>query len=417
MRYYADLHLHSKYARACSKDLTLENIELAAKDKGINLVGTGDFCHPAWHKEIASKLEEAKPGLYRLKNARTEVLFVLSNEISCIYSQGGKVRRVHVCVWAPSLDFVSKLNQVLEKRGCKLGSDGRPIIGMSAYELLKICLEIDEKHLTVPAHAWTPWFAIFGFKSGFDSIEECYKELSPYIYAIETGLSSDPPMNWRLSGLDKVLLVSNSDAHSLNNLGREANAWDLQEPSFAEIHDLLKFKDKKKFLYTMEFFPEEGMYHFDGHRECGVSFSPEQTKKNKGVCPVCKKPLTIGVLNRVDNLADRNEQDINSLDFVPFKSVVPLKEIIADALDVGKHAKQVEIVYRQMLAKGKNEFNILIDMPEEEIKSISSETIANGIIRVRNKRLKLIPGFDGQYGKIKVFNESEHIKFKQSALF
>jgi len=418
MQYIADFHLHSKYARSCSPDLTLENIEVAAKEKGIGLVGTGDFCHPAWHKEIISKLEESYPGLYRLKGSKiSSVLFLLSNEISCIYSQGGKTRRVHICVLAPNLNFVSKLNSAFEKRGCKLASDGRPIIGMSAKELLKICLEIDENHLTIPAHIWTPWFAMFGSKSGFDSLEECYEELTPYIHAVETGLSSDPVMNWRVSNLDKVMLVSNSDAHSLENLGREANVWNLTEPSFQEIYNMFKNRDKKKFLYTIEFFPEEGMYHVDGHRACDFSCLPEQTKKLNNICPKCKKFLTIGVLNRVDNLSDRKEKDINSFNFVPYKSIVPLREIIADALNVGKQSKQVKQLYQQMIKLGGSEFNILLNLTEEEISKISSPTIAQGIIRVRNKDLELIPGFDGRYGQIKIFEDSEKIGFKQINLF
>jgi len=418
MQYIVDFHIHSKYARACSKDLTLENIEVTAKEKGINIIGTGDFSHPAWYKEITSKLKEVYPGLYRLKDSKASgVLFLLTNEISCIYSQGGKTRRVHICVIAPNLDFVTKLNSALEKRGCKLASDGRPIIGMSAKELLKICLEIDKTHLTIPAHIWTPWFAMFGSKSGFDSIEECYEELTPYIYAVETGLSSDPKMNWRVSNLDKVMLVSNSDAHSLPNLGREANVWDLTEPSFKEIYKMFKERDKKKFLYTIEFFPEEGMYHIDGHRDCNFSCLPEQTKMLNNICPKCKKNLVIGVMNRVDNLSDKKEKDINSLDFVQYKSIVPLREIIADALNVGKQSKQVQQLYQQIIKYGQSEFNVLLNLSEEEIIKISSAVIAQGIIRVRNSDLELIPGFDGRYGEIKIFADSEKIKFKQISLF
>lgn len=417
MEYISDLHLHSKYARSCSPELTLENIARVAEEKGIGLVGTGDFCHPAWAKEIENKLEEVGKGIYKLKGSGKTPLFVLSNEISCIYSQGGKTRRLHICIWAPDIGFVKKLNNALAKRGCKLASDGRPIIGMSAKELLKICLEIDEKHLTIPAHAWTPWFAIFGSKSGFDSIDECYEELTPYIYAIETGLSSDPLMNWSVSALDKVMLVSNSDAHSLDNLGREANIWDLENPSFSEIYDLLKNKDKKKFISTIEFFPEEGMYHIDGHRDCDFSCLPIQTKKINGICPKCKQALTIGVLNRVDKLADRKEKDINSSDFVPFQSLVPLKEIISDCLGVGKHSKSVLEIYKQLIQKGRNEFNILRNLNHDELKSFCHPAIMEGIIRVRNRQIELIPGFDGRYGKIKLFKDSEKIKPKQIALF
>jgi len=417
MPYICDLHIHSKYSRACSKDLTLENIDRWAKIKGITIVGTGDFCHPAWFKEIESKLEEAYPGLYKLKGSDSGALFMLTNEIACIYSQGGSTRRLHICVLAPNLDFVRKLNQQLTERGCKLASDGRPIIGMSAKELFKICLGIDANHLTIPAHAWTPWFAIFGSKSGFDSIAECYEELSDKIYAIETGLSSDPPMNWRLSALDKIVLVSNSDAHSLPNLGREANVLELNEPSFEEIFELIKNRDRKKFLHTIEFFPEEGMYHFDGHRDCEVNFSPEETKKHQGICPKCKKSLTVGVLNRVDNLADRTQKDINSRQFIPYKSLVPLQEIIADCFDVGKNSKRVQTEYFNLCRVGKSEFNVLLNLNQDELLKLTTPQITEGILRVRRGQVKLTPGFDGRYGKVEIFSSEEKNKQAPLSLF
>ena len=417
MQYICDLHSHSKYARACSKELTLENIDKWCQIKGINIVGTSDFSHPAWFKDIEEKLEEVHNGLYKLKGSDTGVLFMLTNEFSCIYRQGDKTRRLHICVWAPNIGFVRKLNQKLTDRGCKLASDGRPIIGMSAKELLKICLEVDKNHLTIPAHVWTPWFAIFGSKSGFDSIEECYEELSDHVYAIETGLSSDPLMNWRLSVLDKVALVSNSDAHSLQNLGREANVFDLNEPSFSEIYNLIKNKDKKKFLYTIEFFPEEGMYHFDGHRECNISWSPEETKKNKSICPKCKKQITIGVLNRVDNLADRKIKEVDKNKFIPYKSLVPLQEIIAESFNVGKNSKKVQAEYFNLIKEGKNEFNVLLNLTKDELKKITLPKIAEGVLRVRQGKLNLIPGFDGRYGKIEIFSEQEKGINSQETLF
>ena len=417
MPYICDLHLHSKYARACSKNLTLENIDFWCKVKGINIVGSADFTHPAWFKELENKLTEVKPGLYQLRGSKNGTLFMLTTEIACIYSQGGQTRRLHICLWAPNLAFVKKLNQTLGDRGCKLGSDGRPIIGMSAKELLKICLEIDPHHLTIPAHAWTPWFAIFGSKSGFDSIEECYEELSDNIFAIETGLSSDPPMNWRLKALDHLSLVSNSDAHSLQNLGREANVFDLTEPSFLEIRNIIKSRDKNKFLYTIEFFPEEGMYHFDGHRDCDVSFSPAETKKYHGSCPQCKKELTIGVLNRVDSLATRTTTEINPKQFVPFKNVIPLKEILADIMTVGKHSKKVDAEYLRMIKTGGNEFNILLRLTKEQLENISSKQIAEGVIRVREGKVKLTPGFDGRYGTITLFSDQEKHAVEQTKLF
>jgi len=417
MPYICDLHIHSKYSRACSKDLTLENIDKWAKLKGINIVGTGDFTHPLWFKDIESKLEEAKPGLYKLKGSDSGVFFMITTELSCIYSQGGKVRRLHICILAPNIDFARRLIQKLENRDCNLKADGRPIIGLSAKELLKICLEIDEQHLTIPAHAWTPWFAIFGSKSGFDSIEECYDELSSSIYAIETGLSSDPPMNWRLSQLDKVTLVSNSDAHSLPNLGREANVFDLKKVSFKGIRQILTSRDKQKFLYTIEFFPEEGMYHFDGHRECQVSLAPAETKQLQGICPKCKKPLTIGVLNRVDALADHQTTEVVKNNFIPYKSLIPLQEIIADALNVGKQSKKVQTEYFELIKKGKSEFNVLLNLSEEELNQIASSTVATGIIRVRQGIVKIVPGFDGQYGQIEIFSDKERKKESQTTLF
>ena len=417
MQHICDLHLHSKFSRACSKDLTLENIDRWATLKGINIVGSADFTHPAWHKEIETKLEEARPGLYKLKGLKTGTLFMLTTEISCIYAQGGKTRRLHICIWAPDLAFVKKLIRKLTDRGCKLASDGRPIIGMSAKELLKICLEIDEKHLTIPAHAWTPWFAIFGSKSGFDSIKECYEELADNIYAIETGLSSDPPMNWQLSALDKITLVSNSDAHSTNNLGREANVLDLSEISYREIYQIIKNKDLKKFLYTIEFFPEEGMYHFDGHRECNISWSPKETKKHQGICPQCKKEVTIGVLNRVDNLSDRKENEVNEKLYIPYKHLIPLKEIIANNFNMGKQSKKVETEYLKMIERGQNEFNILLNLSQEQITKISSEQIAKGIIKVRQGKIKLIPGFDGRYGQIELYSKEEKKLKPQASLF
>lgn len=417
MSYICDLHIHSKYSRACSKELTLENIDKWAKIKGINIIGTGDFTHPAWFLEIESKLEEAAPGLYKLKGSDSGTLFMITTELSCIYKQGDKVRRLHICILAPNIDFARKLILELNNRGCNLKADGRPIIGLSAKELLKVCLEIDNNHLTIPAHAWTPWFAIFGSKSGFDSLKECYEDLSDNIYAIETGLSSDPLMNWRLSNLDNIALVSNSDAHSLENLGREANILDLTEVSFSSVREIIKNQDKKRFLSTIEFFPEEGMYHFDGHRECRVSFLPAETKKHQGICPKCKKPLTIGVLHRVDDLANRLDSDINKNNFIPYKNLIPLREIIAEALGVGKQSKKVQTEYHNLVERGKNEFNVLLNLSAEELGLITTPMVAEGIIRVRQGKVKVVPGFDGQYGQVEIFTEPEREKARQKTMF
>jgi uncharacterized protein (TIGR00375 family) len=414
MRQIADLHIHSKYSRACSQDLTLVNIDKWCQIKGIDIVATGDFTHPAWFNEIKSKLEPLGTGLYKLKNDSKGTKFILGTEISCIYKQGDKCRRIHINIFFPEISDVEKFNEYLEKGGYNLKSDGRPILGMSAIELAKISLKINEKALIIPAHAWTPWFSIFGSKSGFDTIEECFGVYAKNIFAIETGLSSDPPMNWRLSALDKITLVSNSDAHSLPNLGREANVFDLTESSYDEIYNTLKNQDKKKFLYTIEFFPEEGKYHYDGHASHNYSITPQEAKKNKNICPIDKKPLTIGVLHRVDDLADREVGELDN--HIPFKNIVPLQEIIAEAFDVGKSSKRVQEEYFSMIKKGKNEFAILLDLSIEELKKIGQGEVVEGIKRVRDGKLFIEPGYDGIYGKVKIFNGKERKKFQQASL-
>lgn len=405
----ADLHLHSRFSRACSRDLTLANIDKWCRIKGVNLAATGDFTHPAWFKEIASELEEEGNGFLRLKNSDGRVKFILGTEISCIYSQGGKVRRVHLCLFLPDLEAVMQFNKVLEKRGCNLKSDGRPIVGLSAVEVLKILLEASPRAVMIPAHAWTPWFAVFGSKSGFDSLEECFEELTPEIFVIETGLSSDPAMNWRLSALDKVALVSNSDAHSLPNIGREANVFvlDVQKTSYDELFKIIKEKNPAKFLKTIEFYPEEGMYHLDGHRACNARLTPKETKKNKGLCPVCKKELTVGVLNRVDALADRVDGFIPA-GAVPFVSLVGLDKIIAEALGVKSRAS-VKVVkeYEKLVKIGGNEFNVLLNLSLENLKQMTLPEIVEGICRVRTRELKIEPGFDGQYGRVSIFSPEE----------
>jgi len=272
--------------------MDLDNLDRWAVIKGIKVMGTGDFTHPKWFGEIKEKLEPAEAGLFKLRGADSPTRFLLTSEISCIYKKGGKVRKVHIIIFAPSIEAVDKINTQLNKIG-NLHSDGRPILGLDAKELTKIVLDADKNCLVVPAHAWTPWFAVFGSKSGFDSLEDCFDEYTKYIYAIETGLSSDPAMNWRLSQLDNVTLISNSDSHSPQKIGREANVFDA-ELSYGGIADAIKTKDKNKFLYTIEFFPEEGKYHFDGHKDCNLSLSPKESKKYNNICPKCKKPLIIG---------------------------------------------------------------------------------------------------------------------------
>lgn len=435
MRFICDFHIHSKYSRATSRDMEPEMLAFWAGIKGIKILGTGDFTHPFWIKELKEKLEPAEQGLYKLKNSKVELKlnskvpesfalsfdrriledlrFILTAEISSIYSKGGKVRRIHNIIFAPSFEIAEKINTELEKIG-NIRSDGRPILGLDSKELLKIILNISPKAVLVPAHAWTPWFSIFGSKSGFDTIEECFDEYAPYIFAIETGLSSDPAMNWRLSKLDNISLVSNSDAHSPENLGREANIFEGERIDYDSIINALKKKESSavqktfplKFVSTVEFFPEEGKYHYDGHRLCGVSLNPEETKKYRGICPICGKPVVIGVLNRVNELADRaiGEKPAN---FVPFRNLIPLREIIADALGVGKNAKSVNKEYFNLISRLGSEFQILTESLISDIEGASSAVIAQGVHRVRGGKVSLTPGFDGEYGKIKLFDDKE----------
>ncbi len=414
MKFVGDFHIHSRFARATSPDMTLPNLNRWAAIKGIKVMGTGDFTHPFWFQELQEQLEPAEQGLYKLKAGKEETRFLLTSEISCIYSKGGKVRKIHLILFAPSLSAVEKINAALGAVG-NLRSDGRPIIGIDAKEVVKIALEASPDCMVIPAHAWTPWFSVFGSKSGFNSLEECFDEYTKYIYAIETGLSSDPAMNWRLSGLDAITLISNSDSHSLPKIGREANVFDT-EVSYQGIADAIKTKDPKKFLYTIEFFPEEGKYHFDGHRLCGVSLAPAESKKRNNVCPKCGRPLTIGVLNRVEELADRPEGFVPP-NAIPFKSLIPLEEIIADVLGVRVGTKQSQAEYEKLLNRFGTEFAALLHATSEELKGATSPEIAEGIVRVREGKVKIEPGYDGEYGKIKIFTEDEPKITKQKSLF
>jgi len=406
MKFIADLHIHSKYSRATSKDMDLEELDKWAKIKGIKVLGTGDFTHPEWLKNLKSKLEPAEPGLYKLKKNDQGTRFMLTTEISCIYSKNNKVRKIHILVFSPSFEICEKINTQLSWIG-NLKSDGRPILGLDAKELAKIVVNTSEKCMIVLAHAWTPWFAIFGSKSGFDSIEECFEDYSKYIYAAETGLSSNPEMNWMVSSLDKITLISNSDAHSPKKIGREANVFDA-ELSYSAIIQAIKDKDPAKFLYTVEFFPEEGKYHYDGHRACDISLSPQESKKYNNICPVCGKPLTLGVLNRVEELADRSRGQ-KPEKVIPFKSLIPLEEIIADALGVGPATKSVAAEYDKLI-KAYTEFDVLLNVSKEELRRLVSNEIVEGIIRVRQGKVNLTPGYDGVYGKINIFSQGEQKK-------
>jgi len=408
MKLIADFHLHSKYSRATARDMDLEHIALSAQRKGINIIGTGDFTHPEWFHELKTKLEPAEEGLYKLKNQsdqiKNQVRFIITGEISNIYQRGGKTRRVHNVIILPSLESAEKINNALSWQG-NLKSDGRPILGMDSEELLKIVFQAEPKAMFIPAHIWTPWFAVFGSMSGFDSLEEAFGENTKYLSALETGLSSDPPMNWRISSLDKLALVSNSDAHSPNNVGREANVFDI-DFNYSSLREAIIKKDKTKFLYTIEFFPEEGKYHYDGHRLCKVRMSPEERKKVKGICPVCGKPLTVGVLSRVEELADRPKEEVPA-NAIPFKSLVPLREIIAESLGCQVKTKAVEEEYQKLISQFPNEFYILLEASAQDLQRASTEKMADGIIRIREGKVILEPGYDGEYGKVKVFSDKE----------
>ncbi|RKY28679.1 MAG: DNA helicase UvrD [Candidatus Omnitrophota bacterium] len=401
MKFVADLHIHSKYSRATSRDMEVPKLAQWAKLKGITLLGTGDFTHHLWLEELKRYLTPLEDkGLFIYEG----VYFVLSGEISSIFSQKGRVYRVHNLVLSPSFSIIEEINKLLSFYG-NLASDGRPILGISCEKLAEELFKISEDIMLIPAHIWTPWFSVFGSNSGFNSLEEAFGKYIDKITALETGLSSDPSMNWRLSKLDKFSLVSNSDSHSPSRIGREANVFDC-ELNYWEIKKVLETKDRKKFLYTIEFFPEEGKYHYDGHRNCGVRFHPKETKIHKGVCPKCGKPLTRGVLNRVEELADR-EKGFVPPSAIPYKSFVPLDEIIAEAKGLRKGAKEVERTYLELVNSFGSEFNILVELAEEELFSKLPPKIAEGVKRVRRGSLNILPGFDGEYGQIKIFGQEE----------
>jgi len=404
MRFLADFHLHSKYSRATSKDMEVETLARWAKKKGITLLGTGDFTHPTYFAELRSKLEPLGNGLFRLKKEDQGVRYILTTEVSNIYSQNGKVRRIHNLIFAPDFEVVEVIRSRLGNLG-KLSSDGRPIFSFTAKELVKMVLDISTDCMIVPAHAWTPWFSVFGANSGFDSIEECYGEMSPYIRALETGLSSDPEMNWRLSALDGITLISNSDSHSPNRLGREANGFDC-ELDYKEIVGTLQKKDRKRFLFTIEFFPEEGKYHYDGHRQCGVIFAPAETRAHQSLCPKCHKKLTIGVMHRVEELADRPEGFIPK-NAIPSIHLIPLEEVIAEAMGYRVGTKTVETEYEKLVDRGGSEFRVLLEATPEELTSYVPARILEAIVRMRQGKVSIIPGHDGVYGKITLFPESK----------
>ncbi|RHO18546.1 DNA helicase UvrD [Ruminococcus sp. AM18-15] len=411
MKIIADLHIHSRFSMATSKEGTPENLDFWARKKGISLIGTGDFTHPAWREELKERLVSEGNGLYRLRDAYVKeesrkfpgegTRFVVSGEISSIYKKNGKTRKVHNVILLPSLEAADAMAQRLEKIG-NIHSDGRPILGLDSHDLLEMMLDVCPEGILIPAHIWTPHFSVLGAKSGFDSVEECFEELAPYIHALETGLSSDPAMNWRISKLDRYQLVSNSDAHSPSKLGREANLLDI-DCSYEGLYRAIQTGEGLE--GTVEFFPEEGKYHFDGHRKCGVSLSPVEAERLGGICPVCGKKLTMGVDHRVEQLADRAEGFVKK-DGKKYESLVPLPEVISACMGYSTASKKVQGCFEQMIQTLGTEFDILRNVPSEDIKSCAGERIAEGIENVRTGNVKRIPGYDGEYGKIELFDEN-----------
>jgi uncharacterized protein (TIGR00375 family) len=396
MSFIADLHIHSKFSRATSPDMMIPQISRAAQMKGITLCATGDFTHPEWLKLLQRDLTPTGTGLFKCG----ETNFILSAEVNNASHKRGKFHQMHNVLFVPSFEAAGKINDFLEPYGT-LRSDGRPTLRLDTEDMLKEVLALVPDVMYVPAHIWTPWFSLFGSKSGFDSIEECLGSTKKAITALETGLSSDPPMNWRLSELDPYSLISNSDAHSPSRLGREANVFEC-ELSYAAIRDTLVRKDKKRFCNTIEFFPEEGKYHYDGHRQCNVRLSPKQSLVNNDLCPVCGKHLTVGVLHRVENLADRPEGTVPD-NAIPFKSLVPLEEIIAQAIGAGRDTAGVKSRYDTLVKALGGEFNVLMNVPVKEIELHASEKIAQGIANMREGKVLALPGYDGVFGTIDVF--------------
>jgi len=428
MKFIADFHVHSRFSRATAKNLYFENLYISAQLKGLSVIGTGDFTHPGWFAEIKEKLIPAEPGMFKLKDdisrlcdqevpmsCRRKVRFMLVSEISNIYKKNNKTRKNHNLVFLSDLNQVENFNLKLDKIG-NIKSDGRPILGLDARDLLEILLDTSDQAFLIPAHIWTPWFSLLGSKSGFDSIDECFEDLTPFIFAVETGLSSDPAMNWRVSALDGLTLVSNSDAHSPLKLGREANLFDT-DMSYSAIKSAIKSGDPKKFLGTLEFFPEEGKYHLDGHRKCDVRSWPDKTREQSGICPICGKPLTLGVLYRVEELSDR-PQGIKPKKYHPYSNIIPLVEILSEILKVGPNSKKVMGIYNSLLEKLGPEFDILTTLKRDIIDDAGLPLLGEAITRVRQNKIVLLPGYDGEFGKIKIFKKDERKKLQgQKPLF
>ncbi|WP_433247091.1 endonuclease Q family protein [Streptosporangium sp. CA-135522] len=410
-RFHADLHIHSAFSRACSKDSDLEHLTLWARRKGVTVMGTGDFTHPAWFDRLREGLVPAEPGLFRLRNeldadisrmlppnvASDPVRFMLSVEVSTVYRRDGRTRKIHHLVYLPGFDAAEAFNRGLAGAG-DLSSDGRPVLGMDSRDLLELTLSCGDGAYLVPAHVWTPWFGVFGSKSGFDTIEECYGDLTGHIFALETGLSSDPAMNWRVSALDGYRMVSYSDAHSPPRIGRETTVFDVELDYFAVLRALRTGAGHEG---TVEFFPEEGRYHLDGHRKCDVRMTPEETREHGGICPVCGRPLTVGVLSRVEELADRKEA-VRPDGAAGFRSLVPLPEIVGEILGVGPKSKKALAEVDRLTAVLGSELAILEDLPISDI-AAGSPPLAEAVDRLRRGEVIRDSGYDGEYGTIRLF--------------
>jgi uncharacterized protein (TIGR00375 family) len=396
MRIVADLHLHSKFSRATSREMDVEALARWCTLKGITLVGTGDFTHPVWLRELRAKLKPNGRGLYTFGERH----FLLTSEVSNIYPQGGRLRKIHNILLAPSFEVVDRINAVLARFG-SLMADGRPTLSLPSDKLVEYVMEVSPECMLIPAHVWTPWFSLYGSNSGFDSLQECFGDQVRHIHAVETGLSSDPPMNWRIAELDGVMLVSNSDAHSPAKLGREANVFDCAL-DYSEILGILRRRDRTKFLFTIEFFPEEGKYHFDGHRACNQRLAPKDTRAHRGICPACGRPLTVGVMSRVDALASRQEEAAGS-GRVPFRHLIPLEEIIAEALGSQPGTTTVREEYLKLVQALGNEFAVLMDVPLDEVTRYARPRVVEGLRRVREGRVQIRPGYDGVFGEIRIF--------------
>jgi len=425
--FIADFHIHSHYSVATSKDLDPEHLDLWARIKGLTVVGTGDFTHPGWLEELRTKLEPAEPGLYRLRpdhqiredvpqaGLDEPVRFILSAEISTIYKKADKTRKVHHVILAPDFETVEKIQRRLSKIG-NITSDGRPILGLDSRNLLEIAIEANPEVLFIPAHIWTPWFSALGDKSGFDSIDECYGDLADRIYAVETGLSSDPAMNWRCRFLDRFTILSNSDAHSPEKLGREANLFST-EISYPAIIEAIKTGDPNHFGGTIEFFPQEGKYHHDGHRRCNVSWHPDETARHDGICPVCGKKVTVGVMSRVIQLGDREDISERPNRHL-YYSLIPLREVLSEIAGSGPDSKKVTQQYMDLIGKCRSELNVLLHLPLDRIQQAGGPIVAEAIRRMREGKVHIQEGYDGEYGVIKVFSDQERRQLsRQSLLF